>query len=83
MRIRRAIDVQARHRVLSSSRVSRDPAGVSVLDWSTRLPVGRADEPDPAIGRIRPHPIMKVVDPAPSPAPSEECVRNDRPARTP
>jgi hypothetical protein len=58
VRIRRAVDVEARHRGAPPSRVSRDRTGVSVLDRSGRPPAGRVDEADPAIARIRTHPIL-------------------------
>ena len=73
MRISRAVDVEARHRGTAQSRVSRDRTGVSVLDrsgsagWSV-------DEADPAIARIRTHPILDLVDQVTSSAPCHACV---------
>jgi hypothetical protein len=75
MKIRHALDAEVRRRVLTQFHASRlIQAGVSLLDRSGRPPVGRVDEPDPAIGRIRTHPILKVVDPATSSAPCSVCL---------
>jgi hypothetical protein len=84
MKMRRALDAEARHRVLTQFHASRlIQAGVSLLDRSGRPPVGRVDEPDPGIGRIRTHPILKVVDPATSSAPCNVCLagKSTPPAR--
>lgn len=73
VRIRRAVDVEARHRGAPPSRVSRDRTGVSVLDRSGRTgwTCGRGRPGD----RPNPHaPDPEPVDPATSSAPGHACV---------
>ena len=61
--------MRARHKVMTHL-----ASGASLLDRSGRPPVGRVDEPDLAIDRIRTHPIPKMVDPGTSSAACNACV---------